>query len=126
MGATEVIGTRVSDGYKQRFADMCVKAGATPREIIENLVDDYFACKFEMNGGHIESGLLTGISEDFDDSVNNESEYKEFGFDTLVNLLRKKEYPDEYIKKMADSMIATAYDMPKFNPRKMRSDECGC
>lgn len=114
-----MIGMRVGEGYKQRFNDMCAKVGATPREVMENLVDDYFACRFSMNGGHIENGLLTRVEDDFEETVNNDGqEYFEFGFDTLVNLLRKKDYPDEYIKKMAENMITTAYDMPKFNPRK--------
>jgi len=130
MGNTEVIGTRVSEGYKQRFADMCVKIGATPREVIENLVDDYFECKFSISGGHIDSenGLLTRVSEDFDDSVNsnsipvNSDEYYDFGFDVFVKILRNKEYPDEYIKKFVDNITLSAYEMPKFNPKRVRDD----
>ena len=124
MGTTEVIGTRVGEGYKQRFTDMCVKAGATPREVLENLVDDYFACRFTMSGGHVENGLLTRVEDDFEDTVNtDDSDYYNFGLDTWVSILRKKEYPDEIIKRIVDTMISAAYDMPRFDPRKKRGED---
>ena len=135
MANTDVITVRVGNGFKQRFTDLCDKSGITQRELIENLVKDYNEGKFEIEGGHIGfdsfgADMPTGVDEydPLEDVPFNEpdgQEYFEFGFDTLVNLLRKKDYPDEYIKKMAENMITTAYDMPKFNPRK-KKDDWGC
>ena len=117
MSATEVLGTRVGDGYKQRFNDMCGKIGVTPREVIENLVDDFFNGRVDFSGGHIENGLLTRVEDDSD-----EIDYEYFGFDKFVKILQKKDYPDEYIKKQVDSMVSAAYDAPTFNPKKCRGD----
>ena len=121
MSSTEVIGVRVSDGYKQRFADLCDKIGATPREVMENLVDDYFRGSVSFSGGHIENGLLTGVEDDFDDG-----EYRKFGFNNIVRLLRKKGYPDSVIKGYTDSLVERVYEMPNYNPRRARDFDCGC
>lgn len=134
MRTTEVITIRVGDGFRQRFADFCEKADVTQREAVENLVTDYFEGKIAIDGGHIAPEIVyMDVTEEYDElddemPFNDEpgySEYTEFGFDTFVRLLRKRDYPDEYIKKMVENMISTAYDMPKYNPRRSRSDD-GC
>ena len=142
----KTVGTKVTDEFKGEIEEIAGRDGRTVSDLIRFLLEELVNHHYEIIEGrltptdeYVNAQCIREMEEecpicdtfppiedeDIPFSEPDGQEYFEFGFDTLVNLLRKKEYPDEYIKKMAEGMIATACDMPRFNPRKSKGD-WGC
>lgn len=132
--AWKSLTTKVTDDFKSEVDKIAAANGKTTSDFVRICIEDAVHGHYKLNGDHLVPteeylNALTAVVNQDEEVVDHgemgDSEYYEFGFDTLVNLLRKKDYPDEYIKKMAENMISTAYDMPRFNPRRKR-DDWGC
>lgn len=133
MARNDVLTIRLEDGFKSRFNDLCDTVGVKAGELIESLVKDYYDCKVAIEDGHIvakseENRAYTETEEAYTlmDKGVEEFDYEYYGFDTLVRLFKRKEYPDDYIRRVVnDNIVASVYDMPKYNPRKRREEwEC--
>lgn len=130
--AWKTIGVKVQDDFKTEVDEIAAKNGKTTSDFVRICVEDAVHGHYTLEGEHLvptEEYLNAlrpiGGETSISDEPNDGWEYHEFKFDKLVNVLRDKDYPDEYIREMVGNMIYAAYDRPRFDPRKKRGEDWG-
>lgn len=121
---SQSVGIRLPDALKDELDSYSARNGITRNAVVQAAIEGISRGDYEIRDGRFEptEEYLDAVRPIDNAPTTNDSEYYEFGFDTFVRLLRKKDCPDDYIKRLVSNMIETAYDMPKYNPRRARDE----
>lgn len=115
---TKVISVRISNEAAAAIELEADRTGKSIKELIEGF-------GLDISEGRIRCDNDSVIpTEEYLGDIGNDSEYEELGFAGVLRMLRKREYPDNVIKRMNEQQMIQIGDMPKY--RAGRSVDWGC
>jgi hypothetical protein len=103
---TEILSLRIRSEVAEKFKNDAASKGFRPSEYFEHLM-----------------GYEKGVTPD-EIEVSDTFEYEELGFDRVLRLLRKKNYPDRAIQKLLDGVAEQVMEAGDYNPRRAKEDWC--
>lgn len=121
------VTARITENDYKRLESIATLENITVSALLKLCVDGILSGDIEVEKGELKIGVDPigyAVSDDFEDSFSRRVEQR-------FDVLREREYPEEYIEAMKDEIIngieSRVGMLPKrFDKRKIKDSECGC
>lgn len=119
------LSTKVTSEFKDKISKEAESSGKSVSDFLRICLEEI------INGRYIIVGERLMPTESYLNELHpvcknrNEDDMEHLGYMKILRNLRRLGYPDEAIKRMNEQWNEQVYDMPKYNPRKVRDwDAC--
>lgn len=115
------------DSRKAILDRACESTGMTMSAVIKALLDALDNSQIEIRGeGVVATDKTDAVNETgYECESEHESEYERLGFAGVLRMLKKKDYPDDAIRRINEQQMIQISDMPKWSARRAGND-WGC
>lgn len=121
------VTARITENDYKRLESIATLENITVSALLKLCVDGILSGDIEVEKGELKIGVDPigyAVSEDFEDNFSRRVNQR-------FDVLREREYPEEYIEAMKDEIVngieSRVGMLPKrFDKRKIKDSECGC
>lgn len=121
------VTARITENDYKRLESIATLENITVSALLKLCVDGILSGDIEVEKGELKIGVDPigyAVSNDYEDDFSRRVEQR-------FDVLREREYPEEYIEAMKDEIIngieSRVGMLPKkFDKRKIKDSECGC
>ena len=121
------VTARITENDYKRLESIATLENITVSALLKLCVDGILSGDIEVEKGELKIGVDPigyAVSNDFEDDFGRRVEQR-------FDVLREREYPEEYIEAMKDEIVngieSRVGMLPKkFDKRKIKDSECGC
>jgi hypothetical protein len=118
----KVVGTKISKEKYAKLEEIAAKNGQTVASLALICLEGVLSGEIEILGGEIKVGEHE-IYGSNDEILEDESEYRKYGYEKMTRMFLKKKYPEGTIKDIVETIVSQIEEGPNYNPRR-QADWC--
>ena len=122
MSENKVISAKISSNEYVKIKEIAEENGQTVSSTVILLLKGLLSGEIEIVGGEIKVGEHE-IYGSNDEILEDESEYRKYGYEKMTRMFLKKKYPEGVIKDIVETIVSQIEEGPNYNPRR-QADWC--
>lgn len=122
MSESKVVSAKISSDDYLKVKRIAEENGQTVSSAVILLLKGLISGEIEILGGEIKVGEHE-IYGSNDEILEDESEYRKYGYEKMTRMLLKKKYPEGVIKDIVETIVSQIEEGPNYNPRR-QADWC--
>lgn len=122
MSESKVVSAKISSDDYLKVKRIAEENGQTVSSAVILLLKGLISGEIEILGGEIRVGEHE-IYGSNDEILEDESEYRKYGYEKMTRMFLKKKYPEGVIKDIVETIVSQIEEGPNYNPRK-QADWC--
>ena len=122
MSENKVISAKISSNEYVKIKEIAEENGQTVSSTVILLLKGLLSGEIEIVGGEIKVGEheIYGSNNEI---LEDESEYRKYGYEKMTRMFLKKKYPEGTIKDIVETIVSQIEEGPNYNPRR-QADWC--
>ena len=122
MSENKVISAKISSNEYVKIKEIAEENGQTVSSTVILLLKGLLSGEIEIVGGEIKVGEheIYGSNNEI---LEDESEYRKYGYEKMTRMFLKKKYPEGVIKDIVETIVSQIEEGPNYNPRR-QADWC--
>jgi hypothetical protein len=122
MSESKVVSAKISSDDYLKVKRIAEENGQTVSSAVILLLKGLISGEIELVGGEIRVGEHE-IYGSNDEILEDESEYRKYGYEKMTRMFLKKKYPEGVIKDIVETIVSQIEEGPNYNPRR-QADWC--
>jgi hypothetical protein len=122
MSESKVVSAKISSDDYLKVKRIAEENGQTVSSAVILLLKGLISGEIELVGGEIKVGEHE-IYGSNDEILEDESEYRKYGYEKMTRMFLKKKYPEGTIKDIVETIVSQIEEGPNYNPRR-QADWC--
>ena len=122
MSENKVISAKISSNEYVKIKEIAEENGQTVSSTVILLLKGLLSGEIVIVGGEIKVGEHE-IYGSNDEILEDESEYRKYGYEKMTRMFLKKKYPEGVIKDIVETIVSQIEEGPNYNPRR-QADWC--
>lgn len=122
MSESKVVSAKISSDDYLKVKRIAEENGQTVSSAVILLLNGLISGEIELLGGEIKVGEHE-IYGSNDEILEDESEYRKYGYEKMTRMFLKKKYPEGVIKDIVETIVSQIEEGPNYNPRR-QADWC--
>jgi hypothetical protein len=122
MSESKVVSAKISSDDYLKVKRIAEENGQTVSSAVILLLKGLISGEIEIVGGEIKVGEHE-IYGSNDEILEDESEYRKYGYEKMTRMFLKKKYPEGVIKDIVETIVSQIEEGPNYNPRR-QADWC--
>lgn len=122
MSESKVVSAKISSDDYLKVKRIAEENGQTVSSAVILLLKGLISGEIELVGGEIKVGEHE-IYGSNDEILEDESEYRKYGYEKMTRMFLKKKYPEGVIKDIVETIVSQIEEGPNYNPRR-QADWC--
>lgn len=122
MSESKVVSAKISSNEYAKVKRIAEENGQTVSSAVILLLKGLISGEIEITGGEIRVGEHE-IYGSNDEILEDESEYRKYGYEKMTRMFLKKKYPEGVIKDIVETIVSQIEEGPNYNPRR-QADWC--
>jgi hypothetical protein len=122
MSESKVVSAKISSDDYLKVKKIAEENGQTVSSAVILLLKGLISGEIEIVGGEIKVGEHE-ICGSNDEILEDESEYRKYGYEKMTRMFLKKKYPEGTIKDIVETIVNQIEEGPNYNPRR-QADWC--
>ena len=117
MSESKVVSAKISSDDYLKVKRIAEENGQTVSSAVILLLKGLISGEIELVGGEIKVGEHE-IYGSNDEILEDESEYRKYGYEKMTRMFLKKKYPEGTIKDIVETIVSQIEEGPNYNPRR--------
>lgn len=122
MSESKVVSAKISSDDYLKVKRIAEENGQTVSSAVILLLKGLISGEIEIVGGEVRVGEHE-IYGSNDEILEDESEYRKYGYEKMTRMFLKKKYPEGVIKDIVETIVSQIEEGPNYNPRR-QADWC--
>ena len=122
MSESKVVSAKISSDDYLKVKRIAEENGQTVSSAVILLLKGFISGEIEIVGGEVKVGEHE-IYGSNDEILEDESEYRKYGYEKMTRMFLKKKYPEGVIKDIVETIVSQIEEGPNYNPRR-QADWC--
>lgn len=122
MSESKVVSAKISSDDYLKVKRIVEENGQTVSSAVILLLKGLISGEIEIVGGEVKVGEHE-IYGSNDEILEDESEYRKYGYEKMTRMFLKKKYPEVVIKDIVETIVSQIEEGPNYNPRR-QADWC--
>lgn len=122
MSESKVVSAKISSDDYLKVKRIAEENGQTVSSAVILLLKGLISGEIEIVGGEVRVGEHE-IYGSNDEILEDESEYRKYGYEKMTRMFLKKKYPEGVIKDIVETIVNQIEEGPNYNPRR-QADWC--
>jgi hypothetical protein len=122
MSESKVVSAKISSDDYLKVKRIAEENVQTVSSAVILLLKGLISGEIELLGGEIKVGEHE-IYGSNDEILEDESEYRKYGYEKMTRMFLKKKYPEGTIKDIVETIVSQIEEGPNYNPRR-QADWC--
>lgn len=122
MSESKVVSAKISSDDYLKVKRIAEENGQTVSSAVILLLKGLISGEIEIVGVEVKVGEHE-IYGSNDEILEDESEYRKYGYEKMTRMFLKKKYPEGVIKDIVETIVSQIEEGPNYNPRR-QADWC--